>query len=186
MNTPAVTPADDAAPQWGPAMQALNTDRQRAFVCALYDEEAPARGRGLLQYAVKKAGYGSERGSTDKALSVIANRLVNDKRIQAAAAEYARSMVRSISPAAVQAVRAMIKDTKHKDHARAVAMILDRVDPIETTHTVRVEDYRAPDQAATAAVLQRIAQLAAQAGLPKLPAPTDAVDVEYTEIPADD
>ena len=49
------------APPWGPKMLALSTDKQRAFVCALYDEEAPIKGEGLLIWAARKAGYGNKR-----------------------------------------------------------------------------------------------------------------------------
>jgi hypothetical protein len=186
MNTRAVAHTDDEAPQWGPAMQALSPRRQQ-FVIHLFDEDAPAKGKGLLQQAARRAGLGNAQGtSTDKAISCISSRIFNDPRVQAAVREYGRTMVRSLAPAAVQAVRALIANSKHKDHARGIAMILDREWPAESTHNVKVEHYTAPTPAATEAVLKRIAELAKQAGMPKLPAPTDAVDVEYAEVPADD
>jgi hypothetical protein len=111
---------------------------------------------------------------------VIADRLVHDDRVRSAISEYSRNVVRAISPKAVRAVRNLIRDPKAKDHARAVAMVLDRVDPIETTHTVKIEDYRPPTAEMTAAVMARIAELARQAGLPSLPPPVDA---EFKEVP---
>jgi hypothetical protein len=54
-------------------------------------------------------------------------------------AEYSRRCVRAISPEAVTAVRELIRDPKSRDHARAIAMVLDRIDPPETTHNVKIE-----------------------------------------------
>ncbi len=163
---------DKSPPPYGPKMLALPTDRQRAFVVALYDEDAPLKGDGLLIYAAREAGFGNAEGtSTNKALSVIANRLIQNPRIQASIAEYSHSTLRAVAPEAIAALKAVIRDPKHRDHMRAIAAIADRVDPIEQTHVHKIEDHRAPTPAMTEKVLQRIEELMRLAGLPtKAPA----------------
>jgi hypothetical protein len=163
-------------------MQALSNDRRRAFVCALYDEQAPMKGDGLLIYAAKKAGYGNKQGTTtNEAFGVIAARLVQDESVHDAIAEYSRNLVRVISPEAVRAVRNLIRNPKAKDHARAVGMILDRIAPLETMHTVKVEDNRPPSREAMERVLARIDELAVRAGV-MLP----AIEADYRVINDDD
>jgi hypothetical protein len=165
--------------EWGPAMAALPNDRQRAFVVALYDEEAPRKGDGLLIYAARAAGYGTATSST-KSLGVIANRIVHDGRVQAAIVEHSRSVLRAVPPEAIRALKDLIRDPKHRDHARAIAMVVDRTDPLQTMHTVKVEDHRPASPEITEKVLQRIDELARRAGL--LPAPqTIEGDFEIVE-----
>jgi hypothetical protein len=55
-----------------------------------------------------------------------------------------------------------------------VLAIADRLAPVEQKLAVQVEDRRAPSEEVTAAVLQKIHQLAARAGLPAPPPPIDA------------
>ena len=142
------------------------------------------KGDGLLIYAARKAGYGNREGtSTNEALGVIGARLVQDESVHDAIAEFSRGLVRAISPEAIRAVRSLIRNPKAKDHARAVGMILDRIAPVETTHRLKVEQtWQPPTLEATQAVLQRIAELAAAAGMSKLPAPVDAIDAEFSEV----
>lgn len=167
-----MTTAPDIAEQdrteWGPAMAALPNDRQRAFVVALYDEEAPRKGDGLLIYAARAAGYGTATSST-KSLGVIANRIVHDGRVQAAIVEHSRSVLRAVPPEAIRALKELIRDPKARDHARAIAMVIDRTDPVATLTTLRIEDTRPPAPEITQKVLERIDELARRAGL--LPAP---------------
>jgi phage terminase small subunit len=163
-------------------MQALSNDRRRAFVCALYDEQAPMKGDGLLIYAARKAGYGNKEGTTTNlALGVIGSRLVQYESVHDAIAEYSRNLVRVISPEAVRAVRNLIRNPKAKDHARAVGMILDRIAPVETMHTVKVEDNRPPSREAMERVLARIDELAVRAGV-MLP----AIEADYRVVNDDD
>ena len=152
------------APEWGPAMLALPNDRQRALVVALYDENAPRKGDGLIIWATQVAGYGTPT-SSKKALSVIGNRIVHDDRVQAAIAEYSQRELRAIPPEAIRALKDLIRDPKHKDHARAIGMVIDRTDPLQTLHTVKVEDNRPPSLQATQAVLDRIEELMKRVGL---------------------
>jgi hypothetical protein len=164
--------AIEPAPEWGPAMSTLN-EKRRAFICALYDEDAPRKGDGLLIYAAQVAGYGTPT-SSKKSLGVIANRIVHDDRVQAGIVEYSQRVLRAIPPEAIRALKDLIRDPKHKDHARGIAMVLDRADPLQTMHTVKVEDNRPPSIEATQAVLDRIEELMKRAGLAPPPKVIDA------------
>ena len=164
----------------GPAMQSLPNDRQRAFVCALYDDDAPRKGDGLLIYAARAAGYGTPTSST-KSLRVIANRIVHDGRVQAAIVEHSRSVLRAVPPEAIRALKELIRDPKARDHARAIAMVIDRTDPLQTLHTVRVEDTRPPSPEITQKVLDRINELARRAGLLQAPQVIDGECRDMTE-----
>lgn len=118
----------------GPAMAAL-TSRQRAFVLALFDQNA---GHGALAAAARQAEY----TGTPETLAKTANRLVNDDAVIAAIQEVTRKRIRSLGPAAIEALQNLIKSPGHKDHARGLAMALDRIDPqvtkqeIDVTHTI--------------------------------------------------
>lgn len=161
----------------GPAMRALANDKQRAFVRALFD--APSKD-GRIIWAARVAGYGTET-STNKVLSTIGARLHTSEPIQAAIAEHSQRVLRGLSPSAIKALEDLIADPKHRDHARGIAMILDRSDPLQTTHNVIV-DHRSERQlvAATKEVIARIHELAQRAGLKELPPPIDA---EYSIVP---
>jgi hypothetical protein len=155
----------------GPAMRALATDKQRAFVRALFD--APQKD-GRVIWAARVAGYCTET-STNKVLSTIGARLHTSEPIQAAIAEYSARALRGLSPSAIKALEDLIADPKHRDHARGIAMILDRSDPLMTTHNV-VVDHRSEREVvrATKEVIERIHELARRVGLPQLAAPIDA------------
>jgi hypothetical protein len=169
--------AEQAPDEWGPAMAALN-DKRRAFVVALYAEAAPRKGDGLLIYAAKTAGYGTATSST-KSLSVIANRIVHDERVQAAIVEHSRSVLRAVPPEAIRALKDLIRNPHARDHMRAIAAVIDRTDPLQTLHTVRVEDTRPPSPEITERVLARIDELARRAGL--LPAP-QIIDADCRDV----
>lgn len=120
---------------WGqlsPAMKALPNDRWRAFVSFFVVDPA----RGAAQ-AARRAGFGTPRS---KAIDFASNaaRLMRDDRIIAAIAEQARAIVRAGAPEAARALLGMIRNPDHKDHARAVAMLLDRVDPVTSHQHVEV------------------------------------------------
>ena len=100
----------------GPAMKALPNDRQRAFVEYYVLSTKP--GYGAQVTAARRAGYGMQ-----------------DEQIQAAIIEASRKVLRGMAPGAVRAVHNLINDPAHKDHARALDMVLSRSDPI-TTHQV--------------------------------------------------
>jgi hypothetical protein len=163
------------------ALRDLPNDRQRSFVRALFDEEAPPKGEGLFLFAARQAGNGAADGaSSNKVLGVIANRLVHDARVQRAIALFSRSTLRAISPEAIRALKQVIRDPKHRDHMRAIAAVADRISPLQTNHAVVVE-HRTPVEMerATKEVLEKIDALARSVGL-TLPPPIDA---EFAVVP---
>jgi hypothetical protein len=171
----ALAPGDGA--EWGPKMKALPSDRHRMFVLSLY--EIP-RGYGAHVKAAKMAGFGTATTSA-KSWSVIASKLAHDDKILDAMREEDERRIRASAPRAIRALAHLIEDPDHKDHGRGIAMVLDRVHPAETTHTVKVE-HRIPVVVATAEVMARIAKLAARAGLDPLRL-APPVDAEFVELP---
>jgi phage terminase small subunit len=166
----------------GPAMLALPTDRHRAFVRALYTIRP---GHGARVKAAKLAGFGCET-STPQSMATIASRLNHDDRILAAIEEEDKKYLRGNAPRAISALGRLIEDPRHRDHARGIAMVLDRVHPAETTHMVKVQHDATPALRATAEVLARIAQLAASVGLDvrKMPPLIDITPVAKSETAA--
>jgi hypothetical protein len=150
--------------EWGPAMAALPSDRHRAFVLALY--QIPP-GYGAHVRAAKLSGFGTATSSA-KSWSVIASRLAHSENILAALHEEDQKRIRASAPRAIRALQGLIEDPDHKDHARGIAMVLDRVHPAETTHKVTVEHRAASSMKATADVFERIMLLAARAGVPPM------------------
>jgi hypothetical protein len=107
-------------------MRALPNDKWRSFVWHYLSE--PPR-YGAASRAARAAGYGT-RSKKSHNLNVLAYRLMHDLRMIAAIAEQSKLVVRAGAPEAVNALYNMIRDPSHKDHGRAVAMVLDRVDPV--------------------------------------------------------
>ena len=126
----------------GPAMRDLSA-LQRRFVLSLITGKP---GHGALTAAAKRAGY-NMKGAT---LSKHAHDLSRNPKIIAAINEEAKKFIRGSGHAeAVAAVMNMIRDPSHRDHARAVGMVLERADAAVSKHSLdvthRVED---PDRAA--------------------------------------
>jgi hypothetical protein len=175
-------PAGDIA--FGPKMAALPPKRQ-AFVLALFDEHCPVRRKAQLIYAAKQAGYGGKNSKNpNENLEFIGRRIETDPRVRDAIEEESRRQHRSIAPCAVTALRKVIADPTHRDHLRAIAMVLDRVDPLQAALNVKVE-HAPPSAEATAEVIARIAALASQVGA-ALPAPTPTIEGEAVEVGDDD
>jgi phage terminase small subunit len=128
--------AGDGTAEWGPAMLALS-DRHKAFVLALYQIKP---GYGAHVKAAKLAGFGTSK-STPQSWSVIASQLAHDDKILAALYEEDQKRIRASAPRAIRALQHLIEDPEHKDHARGIGMVLDRVHPIETRHTVDVHHH---------------------------------------------
>jgi phage terminase small subunit len=124
---------DGTGAEWGPAMKALS-DRHKAFVLALYQIKP---GYGAHVKAAKLAGFGTSR-SSPKSWSVIASLLAHDEKILAALHEEDQRRIRASAPRAIRALQHLIEDPEHRDHARGIGMVLDRVHPAETRHTVDV------------------------------------------------
>ena len=148
----------------GPEMKALPSDRHRAFVRALYQVKP---GHGMYVRAAKLAGFGSP-SSTPQSMATIASRLKSDARVIAAISEEDQKHIRGAAPRALRALDRLVDSPNHKDHARGIAMVLDRAHPLETNHTVKVEHGAAPSLRAVADVTLRILELAARAGVPAM------------------
>lgn len=134
--------------RFGPAMKALPNDAWRTFAI----EFATGRqGHGALTRAARAAGFG--KNSTAANLGKLAWKIAQDDRMVAAVAEVSRKLVRSGAPEAANALMNMIRDPKHRDHGRAVSMVLERADPAVAHHEVvhrvdnpdeeALEEYRA-------------------------------------------
>jgi phage terminase small subunit len=149
----------------GPAMQAL-TEKQRKFVLALFD--APKMHRAGT-FAVRSAGYGNEH-TKPNTLHVIASQLRSDPKVQAAIAEVSTQYLVTLGPHAVHATKKLLADPKHRDHGRAIGIVMDRVVPILSTAVVKVEGEVKLSTAETAQIMNRIEQLAAKFAV-ALPAP---------------
>lgn len=159
-----IIPIDQAPAEYGPAMKALPTDRHRRFVEALY---AVKPGHGAQVRAARLAGWGKPE-STPETMSVIASRLAHDERVQAALREEDQKRLRAAAPRAISALQNLVESPSHRDHARGIAMLLDRVHPSETSHKVKVEHEAGPSMRAVASVTARIMELAARACVPAM------------------
>ena len=142
-------------------MKALPSDRHRAFVRALYQIKP---GHGANVKAAKLAGFGTET-SPPGSMATIASRLAHDERVLEAIREEDEKRIRASAPRAISALSSLIENPGHRDHARGIAMVLDRVHPVETTHTVKVEHEAASSMRATAEVIERILLLSARVGV---------------------
>jgi hypothetical protein len=153
----------------GPKMQALPSDRHRAFVRALYTVRP---GHGAAVKAAKMAGFGTT-ASSPQSFATIASRLKHDERILEAIEEEDKKYIRASAPRAISALSRLIEDPRHKDHARGIGMVLDRVLPVEQVHNVKHQHDVTPAFQNTAEIMARMAELAAKycAPMPSLPAP---------------
>ena len=145
-------------------MLALPTDRHRAFVRALYTVHP---GWGARVKAAKLAGFGTPTSSA-QSMATIASRLSHDERVLAAIAEEDQKYIRSSAPRAIGALARLIENPNAKDHARGIAMVLDRTMPLETVHNVKIEHEASSSMKATAEVFERIMELAARARVPPM------------------
>jgi hypothetical protein len=148
---------------YGPAMLALN-EKQRRYVCALF--HAPKKyGSGV--FAVKAAGYGTPT-SRRQTLAQLAYQLNTDPKVQAAIAEVSQQHLILLGPDAVRALRKLLDNPAHRDHGRALGIVMDRVSPVQSTAVVKVEHEAAPSMRATAEIFERIMTLAARANVPPM------------------
>jgi hypothetical protein len=121
--------------KFGPAMEALPSDRMRAFVIALLNQG----GRGLVR-AYMTAGYSGDPNSTT--LSTEAFRLAHDDRIQEAMREEAMRRMGGAGILAVSTLLDIMQDDAIKPNlkAKVAGMILNRTGMHETTeHKVSVK-----------------------------------------------
>ena len=144
--------------RYGPAMHAL-TDRQRKYVEALF--LAP-KSYGSGVFAVKLAGYGSAT-SSKASLASMAYQLNSDPKVQAAIAEMSQQYLTTLGPVAVRAMKKVLGNDKHREFGRVLGILMDRVAPANSTHTVKVEHEASSSMRNTAEVFEKIMALAARA-----------------------
>ena len=161
----------------GPKMKALPSDRHRAFVRALYTVRP---GHGARVKAAKLAGFGCPT-SSPQSMATIASRLSHDERVLDAIREEDLKYIRSSAPRAISALSRLIENPRHKDHARGIAMVLDRTHAIESVVNVKLD--ASPALKATADVLARIAELATRVGIDvsKMPPMIDVTPASKSE-----
>ncbi len=174
-----LAPLEAVDAQDGPAMLALPTDRHRAFVRALYQVKP---GWGANVKAARLAAFGTPN-SSPQSMATIASRLAHDERVLAAIREEDEKRIRSSAPRAISALSRLIENPAHRDHARGIAMILDRVHPAEQIH--KVDHQHTHDVSLgvkeTAQIMARIAELSAKFGA-SLPPPMRQIEGTATEI----
>ncbi|RXG86524.1 hypothetical protein EAS62_37255 [Bradyrhizobium zhanjiangense] len=127
------------------------------------------RSHGSRTFAAKAAGYGTPTSSR-QSLSQIGHQLSTDPKVQAAISEVSASYLTTLGPPAVRALRRLLDDPKHKDHGRALGIIMDRVTPVQSAAVLKVEGEVKISAADAARVMERIEELSAKFMQP-IPAP---------------
>lgn len=126
----------------GPAFASLPSEKQRAFVDALF--QVPP-GHGAMAAAARMAGYQGDPHS----ITATANRLMRDPRIQAAITEETKRRMRGLGPSAVSAIAGILGNTLHRDQLKAAMAVINKIDPDitrvqgEVHHTHEVVDHTA-------------------------------------------
>lgn len=161
--------------QWGPAMKALPTDKQRLFVCAMLE----TGGRSMTE-AARIAGYGS--GEHPNALRVSACRLAHDADILAAMDEESAKRLRSNRILAVSTLEHIIKSgMKDSDRLKAIEMLLNRTGlHAMSEHKVVTSDTSRSDEE----LIKRLRHLAKESGMPEneLLRQAGYIDADFTVI----
>jgi phage terminase small subunit len=109
------------------------SEQHREFV--YHYVTAPPK-KGSLVEAYRQAGYGA--GSTPTIQAKAAWRLSRDERVIAAISEESKKILRVAFPEAANALVNLVRDDTHKEHGRAIQMIMDRVFAVETKHNIEV------------------------------------------------
>ena len=154
----------------GAKMQALPSERHRAFVRAIFQVKP---GYGSAVKAAKIAGFGTPT-SKPQTMATIASRILHDERVLEAIREYGDRFLLATSPLALRALQKLIQTPAHKDHARGIAMVLDRTSPVELNVKHKHEHDVTPNAMETAQILQRIAELSTKFSV-RLPAPLQQI-----------
>ena len=179
---PKVQPLIPMPPQasFGPAMMALPTDAQRAFVI------------GLVIYGLSQIEAGRQAGFSARsphALDVQSSRLAHDDRIQAAILEEGQRLMRTQGPKSIHTLVA-IRDSKtasDKDRMAAAKDLLDR----SGFHAISEQKVSVEHSLSDAEVDRRLAAIFAARGLDPaegaklLSDPAkgkDIIDAEYSEV----
>jgi phage terminase small subunit len=142
MSAPAKQQREESWGDLGPAMRALN-ERQRKFVQHYLLEVSIDPAKAQMRAAIA-AGYASDKPSNvnGRQVSKQAYRMLNDptqsEKVIAAINEESRRLLRLGHPEVIAAMYNIVRDPKHKDHARVLAMFLDRIDPVTTNQNINV------------------------------------------------
>jgi hypothetical protein len=156
-------------------MKALPKDQWREFVYH-YVRQPPQK--GALVEAYRHAGFG--KGGTPANQAKGAWRLSRDERVIAAITEESKKILRVAYPEGANALVNLIRNPTHKEHGRAIAMLMDRVFPSETRHNIEVvhktidpdseaiEELRALRQLGTSH--EKLIELFGASGLPRIEA----------------
>jgi hypothetical protein len=195
----AVTKPDEAE-ELDP-IEAACLPKERAFVAALLSMPEPNAAE-----AARLAGYGVD-GSTAETYAKIAYRLQRRDRVLELLKHETKKVIRTLAPTALQTLKQIMTSSSHKDQLRASLSVLDRIDPLETKHSVEVThkiDHQAEELAhyrklvtegAPRAVfifmfgangLERIEALVAKEDQAKLPPPGEIIDVTPNVMPEPD
>jgi hypothetical protein len=128
----------------GPCMKALPNDAWRDFVYSLVRQKPR---RGALVAAARAAGFC--KNSTPAIAAKQAWKMAHDERAIAAIAEESKKILRVAFPEGANALLNLVRDPEHREHGRAIGMLMDRVFPAETRHSVEVVHKTVdPDQEA--------------------------------------
>jgi hypothetical protein len=125
------------ADEWGSLsdeMRALPNAKWRGFVEFFLLQEP---GRGAATAAARAAGFGKANSSA-LTMAQIASRLLRDPRVVAALAAESKKLLRAGAPEATKALMALIRNPEHRDHGRAIGLVLARVDPEVAKHDINV------------------------------------------------
>lgn len=157
-----VTPVNPDDMGTGPAFAALS-EKQKKFVIALFN--AP-KSHGAQTYAARAAGYTT---SSPNATNVLGYQTFWNPKVQAAIEELSRQYLTVLGPHAVRAMKRVLDNDEHSQFGRVLGILMDRISPANSTHTVTVQHDITPTAAQTAETLRRIAELSAKfsVALPK-------------------
>ena len=122
----------EVEPETSDAMNALPNDKWRAFVIH-YLIQAPAFGAATR--AARAAGFGTPK-TRPVVMARYAHRMMQDPRMQRALMDESKKLLRAHAPEAVNALLAIVRDVRHKDHVRGVQLLLDRTDSVELHSTI--------------------------------------------------
>jgi hypothetical protein len=114
-------------------MVALPNDGWREFVYR-YVREKPRK--GALVAAARAAGFCKD--STPATAAKLAWKMAHDERAIAAITEESKKILRVAFPEGANALLNLIRDPEHREHGRAIGLLLERVFPAETRHSVEV------------------------------------------------
>jgi phage terminase small subunit len=125
------------ADEWGALsdeMRALPNAKWRGFVEHFLLSEP---GYGAATAAARSAGFGKPNSSA-LTMAQIASRLLRDPRVVGALAAESKKLLRAGAPEATKALMALIGNPEHRDHGRAIGLVLARVDPEVAKHDINV------------------------------------------------